>query len=221
MYNFSFINQNFNEVNKMKKRKLKGFVLPTFSAFLVSILFITIISLSNNMTSEKDTQDYTYSNQSIISNTMPVLNEDDVIIRPYQAEKINIYKKFYDGENNTDNAIIYYNDTYIQNSGILYNCDEEFNVVSILDGEVIEVKKDDLLGYVVEVKHSNNLISSYEGLKSINVKKGDRITQETLIGKSGEIKLDVNLKNALLFELIKDGKYVNPENYFDKKAKEI
>lgn len=205
----------------MKKRKLKGFVLPTFSAFLVSILFITIINLSNNMTSEKDTQDYTYSNQSIISNTMPVLNEDDVIIRPYQAEKINIYKKFYDGENNTDNAIIYYNDTYIQNSGILYNCDEEFNVVSILDGEVIEVKKDDLLGYVVEVKHSNNLISSYEGLKSINVKKGDRITQETLIGKSGEIKLDVNLKNALLFELIKDGKYVNPENYFDKKAKEI
>lgn len=205
----------------MKKRKLKGFVLPTFSAFLVSILFITIISLSNNMTSEKDTQDYTYSNQSIISNTMPVLNEDDVIIRPYQAEKINIYKKFYDGENNTDNAIIYYNDTYIQNSGILYNCEEEFNVVSILDGEVIEVKKDDLLGYVVEVKHSNNLISSYEGLKSINVKKGDRITQETLIGKSGEIKLDVNLKNALLFELIKDGKYVNPENYFDKKAKEI
>lgn len=221
MYNFSFINQNFNEVNKMKKRKLKGFVLPTFSAFLVSILFITIINLSNNMTSEKDTQDYTYSNQSIISNTMPVLNEDDVIIRPYQAEKINIYKKFYDGENNTDNAIIYYNDTYIQNSGILYNCEEEFNVVSILDGEVIEVKKDDLLGYVVEVKHSNNLISSYEGLKSINVKKGDRITQETLIGKSGEIKLDVNLKNALLFELIKDGKYVNPENYFDKKAKEI
>ncbi len=205
----------------MKKRKLKGFVLPTFSAFLVSILFITIINLSNNMTSEKDTQDYTYSNQSIISNTMPVLNEDDVIIRPYQAEKINIYKKFYDGENNTDNAIIYYNDTYIQNSGILYNCEEEFNVVSILDGEVIEVKKDDLLGYVVEVKHSNNLISSYEGLKSINVKKGDRITQETLIGKSGEIKLDVNLKNALLFELIKDGKYVNPENYFDKKAKEI
>lgn len=205
----------------MKKRKLKGFVLPTFSAFLVSILFITIINLSNNMTSEKDTQDYTYSNQSIISNTMPVLNEDDVIIRPYQAEKINIYKKFYDGKNNTDNAIIYYNDTYIQNSGILYNCEEEFNVVSILDGEVIEVKKDDLLGYVVEVKHSNNLISSYEGLKSINVKKGDRITQETLIGKSGEIKLDVNLKNALLFELIKDGKYVNPENYFDKKAKEI
>ncbi|MBQ1495796.1 MAG: M23 family metallopeptidase [Bacilli bacterium] len=206
----------------MKNRRLKGFVLPTFSAFLVSILFITIISLGKNQTEEvNDKVDYTYSNESIVSNTLPVLNEDDVIIRPYQAEKINIYKKFYDGENNTDNAIIYYKDTYMQNSGILYNNDEEFNVVSILDGEVIEVKKEDLLGYVVEIKHSNNLISSYEGLKSVNVKKGDRITQETLIGKSGEISLDVNLKNALLFELIKDGKYVNPENYFDKKANEI
>ena len=92
----------------MKNRRLKGFVLPTFSAFLVSILFITIISLGKNQTEEvNDKVDYTYSNESIVSNTLPVLNEDDVIIRPYQAEKINIYKKFYDGENNTDNAIIY------------------------------------------------------------------------------------------------------------------
>lgn len=206
----------------MKKRRLKGFVFPLFSAVLFSIFLITIISL--NKTDKRDVLDdvdYTYSNDSIISKTVPVLSEEDIIIRPYQSDKISIYKKFYDGENNKEDAIIYYKDTYMQNSGIIYNSDNEFNVVSILDGEVIEVKKDDLLGYVVEVKHSNNLISSYEGMKSINVKKGDRINQDTLIGKSGEIDLDVNLKNALLFELIKDGKYVNPENYFDKKAKEI
>lgn len=206
----------------MKKRRLKGFVFPLFSAVLFSIFLITIISL--NKTDKRDVLDdvdYTYSNDSIISKTVPVLSEEDIIIRPYQSDKISIYKKFYDGENNKEDAIIYYKDTYMQNSGIIYNSDSEFNVVSILDGEVIEVKKDDLLGYAVEVKHSNNLISSYEGMKSINVKKGDRINQDTLIGKSGEIDLDVNLKNALLFELIKDGKYVNPENYFDKKAKEI
>lgn len=206
----------------MKKRRLKGFVFPLFSAVLFSILLITIISLNKtNKEGVIDDVDYTYSNDSIVSKTVPVLSEEDIIIRPYQSDKISIYKKFYDGENNKEDAIIYYNDTYMQNSGIIYNSDNEFNVVSILDGEVIEVKKDDLLGYVVEIKHSNNLISSYEGMKSINVKKGDKIKQDTLIGKSGEIDLDVNLKNALLFELIKDGKYVNPENYFDKKAKEI
>ena len=109
----------------------------------------------------------------------------------------------------------------MQNSGVLYNSENEFSIVSILDGEVIELKKDNILGYIVEIKHDNNLISTYQGLKSVNVKKGEEITQNTLIGKSGEINLDVNLKNALLFELIKDGKYVNPELYFNKKIKEL
>lgn len=206
----------------MKKRKLKGFVLPVFSALVLSLFLIIVLSVSKTKSNvEDELQEFTYVNSNVIDHSKPVLNEDDVIIRPYQSDKITIFKKFYDEENNSEDSIIYYKDTYIQNSGIIYTSDSEFNVVSILDGEVIEVKKDDLLGYSVEIKHQNNMISSYEGLKSINVKKGDKINQDTLIGKSGEITLDVNLKNSLLFELIKDGKYVNPEKYFDKKIKEI
>lgn len=206
----------------MKKRKLKGFVLPVFSALVLSLFLIIVLSVSKTKSNgEDELQEFTYVNSNVIDHSKPVLNEDDVIIRPYQSDKITIFKKFYDEENNSEDSIIYYKDTYIQNSGIIYTSDSEFNVVSILDGEVIEVKKDDLLGYSVEIKHQNNMISSYEGLKSINVKKGDKINQDTLIGKSGEITLEVNLKNSLLFELIKDGKYVNPEKYFDKKIKEI
>lgn len=206
----------------MKKRKLKPFVLPIFSAILFAGLIITLISLNDNEKKDPITFDnYTYVNETIIHDALPVLSEDSVIIRPYETNKISIYKKFYENEENSEDSIIYYNGTYMQNSGVLYNSDTEFNVVSVLDGDVIDVKKDDILGYVVEVKHDNNIISSYGGLKSINVKKGDRVTQNAMIGKSGEITLDVNLKNSLLFELIKDGKYVNPEKYYDKKIKEV
>lgn len=206
----------------MKKKRLKGFVVPVFSAIILSTLLISLISLNKKEeTPIKFDENYVYVNESIIHDSLPTLSEDDVIIKPFQDDKVSIYKKFYDGENNKEDAIIYYNNTYIQNSGILYNSDSEYSVVSILDGEVTELKKDNILGYVVEVKHNNNLISIYQGLKTVNVKKGDQITQNTLIGKSGEITLDVNLKNALLFELIKDGKYVNPDNYFNKKVKEI
>lgn len=206
----------------MKKRRLKGFVVPVFSAIIVSALFITLLSFSKK-TGEIDIENdnFTYVNESIIHDALPTLSEDDVIIKPFQTEKVEIYKKFYDGEENKENAIIYYNDTYMQNSGVLYKSDEEFIVVSILDGEVIDVKKDDILDYVVEIKHKDNLISTYQGLKSVNVKKGEQVTQNTQIGKSGEITLDVNLKNTLLFELIKDGKYVNPEKYYNKKVKEV
>ena len=206
----------------MKKRKLKGFVIPVFSAILFSGILITLLSLkTNNKNEVVEDINYTYVNESIIHDAIPVLNEENVIIKPFDTNKINIYKKFYDEDQNTDESIIYYNDTYMQNSGVLYNSDTEFNVVSVLDGEVIEVKKDNILGYVVEIKHDNNVISSYEGLKSVNVKKGEKVKQNTLIGISGEINLDVNLKNSLLFELIKDGKYVNPEKYYNKKVKEI
>ena len=205
----------------MKKRRLKSFVVPVFSAIIFSVLFLTILSLNNKKELPKTKEKYTYSNDSIIHDAIPTLSEDDVIIKPFQNDNIKIYKSFYDKENGSEDSIIYYNNTYMQNSGCIYNNDEEFTVVSILDGEVIDVKKEELLGYIVEVKHANNLISSYEGLKSVNVKKGEQITQNALIGKSGEIKLDVNLKNALLFELIKDGKYINPELYYNKKLKEI
>ena len=135
--------------------------------------------------------------------------------------EIDIYKKFYDENNNNDNGILFFNGTYMQSSGIIYNYKDEFDVISIYSGEVLDVKKDELLGYVVEVKHNDNLISSYSGLKSVNVKKGEKISQSTLIGKSGEMKFDSNLKNSLMFEIIKNGKYINPEELFDKKINEI
>lgn len=205
----------------MKKRRLRGFVLPVFSAMIISTMFILLLSLKKENKPIENKEKYTYVTKSIIDDAIPTLSEDSVIIKPFQDEKVQVYKKYYDIEESDENSIIYFNDTYIQNSGILYNSDTEFVVVSILDGEVIDVKKDDLLGYVVEIKHDDNLISTYEGLKSINVKKGEQVTQNTVVGKSGEITLDVNLKNALLFELIKDGKYINPEKYYNKKIKEV
>lgn len=206
----------------MKKRRLKGFVVPVFSAILFSGLIITLLSLSNEPEIKTElNQQYTYVNDSIINKVIPTLNEDKIILKPFDSNKVTVYKKFYDSEQNKEDSIIYYNNTYMQNSGVLYNSDAEFNVLSVLDGDVIEVKKDNILGYVVEIKHDDNLISTYQGLKSINVKKNDKVTQGTVIGKSGEISLDVNLKNSLLFELIKEGKYVNPEKYYNKKIKEI
>jgi hypothetical protein len=73
----------------------------------------------------------------------------------------------------------------------------------------------------LRIKHDNNLISTYQGLKNVNVVKGDRVVQNTVIGTSGEISLDKKLDNALLFELNKDGKYVNPEKYYDLNPNEL
>ena len=42
-----------------------------------------------------------------------------------------------------------------------------------------------------------------------------------MIGKSGPLSFEVNLPNALLFELSKNGSFVNPEEYYDKNINEL
>lgn len=204
------------------KRRLKEFALPVFAGMLAALSLVTFMTIKNKSISvENEIPDnYTYVSNRVFNDAMPILSYEDVIIKPYQTGDIRIVKEFYD-EETKERGIIYFNDTYMQNSGVLYSSDNEFNVVSILDGEVIDVKKDDIMGYTVEIKHTDNLISSYEGMQNSYVKKGDQIKQSTVIGKSGTIKLNEEINNSLLFELIKDGKYINPEKYYDKKVKEV
>ena len=189
-------------------------------AFTALVLSLSALDSIQNKKVSKADDNYTYVNNSIISSNVPVVKEEKIMVKPYTSEKVEISKKFYDtnaSDEEKQNSLIYYNDTYMQNSGILYKSSETFDVVNVLDGTVVDVKKDEVLGNVVEVKHSNNLISTYEGLSTVNVKKDQLLKQGDVIGKSGKLELGESLENSLLFELIKDGKYVNPLNYLDKK----
>ncbi|MBP3635503.1 MAG: M23 family metallopeptidase [Bacilli bacterium] len=210
----------------MEKKKLKPFVMPMVYGIAFAALLMSLVMLDNlqNKTVMGDDSNYQYVNNSIITSNIPVVAEESSVIKPYTSDKVEILKKFYDSKSSDEekqNAIIYYNDTYMQNSGILYKSSESFDIITILDGTVIDVKKDEILGNIVEVKHSNNLISTYEGLSSVNVKKDQLLKQGDIIGKSGKLELGENIENGLLFELINDGKYVNPLDYFDKKISEI
>ena len=200
--------------------------MPIVYGITFAALLMTLVLIDSNQSKKVSTNDtnYTYVNNSIITSNIPVVKEEKVILKPYSSDKVEVLKSFYDdtaSDEEKQNAIIYYNDTYMQNSGILYKSSENFDILNVLDGTVVDVKKDELLGNVVEIKHSNNLISTYEGLSSVSVKKGQLLKQGDIIGKSGKLELGESLENSLLFELIKDGKYVNPLNYFDKKVSEI
>lgn len=211
----------------MKERKLKSFVKPMGYALGVAglLLSFSFIQTTGEMGVNGIDENYEYVNSSIITNNMPVISQNEaIVIKPYVLDKVQIAKYFYDPkatDEEKQNALIYYNDTYIQNSGILYKSSEAFDIVNILDGTVIDVKKDEFLGNVVEIKHSNNIISTYQGLSEVYVKKDQLLNQGEVIGKSGKLELGETFDNALLFELIKDGKYVNPLNYFDKKVNEL
>ena len=109
----------------------------------------------------------------------------------------------------------------MQNAGVSYVLKATFDVVSVLDGTVIDVKEDEVLGKTITIKHDDKLTSTYQSLSEVNVKKDDEVTQGQVIGKSGTNKLEKDLGNHLYFELTVDSTSVNPEEYYDKKVNEI
>lgn len=208
----------------MENRRLKkpvvyllygvGFVL------LVGIVFVIENALGGKVLDDK----LTYVSKTIFDKVTPVVAEDYKIIRPYNKSEVQKIYGYYDyrGEDESQkNSILVYDKTYMQSSGITYGHNESFDVIAIMDGIVTSIKQDELLGNIVEIKHSNGIISIYQSLDKVNVKVDDEIKQGTIIGTSGKNSINNVTEYGLYFELIINGNIVNPEEYYDKLVKEI
>lgn len=210
----------------MKKRRLKKGVLPALYAFVALFVLGGTYYIESMLSKGQfnDNEQYGYVSESEDVEDQPVVSEEKVIIKPYTDEEIKVLKTYYDykaDEASQQNAIILYNNKYMQNTGIAYGGKENFDVVSILDGEVVDVKDDKLLGKVIQIKHSEDVISVYQSLSEITVKKGDTVMQGQTIGKSGTSNISTDLGSHLLFELIIKGNIVNPEDYYNKTMSEL
>lgn len=206
-----------------RKLKLKPFVIPMIYVLFVIALLITIFTTEKNYVKPKN-ENLTYVSSTVIEEDKPVINLEVQIMRPYSNSNTSIGIDYYnqnDNEENKKKSIIYYADTYMPNSGIDYINNEKFDILSILDGEVIEIKEEELLGKTITIRHNNDLISVYQGLGEILVDKDEKIAIGQIIGKSGTNELNKNVGNHLHFELIYKGQTVDPEDYFDKKISEL
>ena len=202
---------------RLKKGAIIGAYLIAFSLTGMSAFFVSQNMQANNPTEE----DIEYVNSSIIDDKedREVIKEDVKMVKPYTDENVQVLKYFYDYQaeaENQEKSILYHENTYIQNSGMDFGLTDTFDVVAVLDGTVVDVREDELLGTVVEIKHDNDFISSYQSLSEVSVKKNDTVKQGQVIGKSGTNTIDQDLGNHLHFELYKSGEVVDPSKYFDQ-----
>lgn len=205
---------------RLKKSVLYSLVVGFFLLMIGMIYWIESSIFKNNM----DEDDTIYVTKTILDEIVPVVGDTTKIIKPYVNEEVKIYKNFYkkDGsEEEQKNAIIEYGDTYLQSSGICYYLDRTFDVVSIMDGTVINVKEDEHLGKIVEIRHSDNVISIYQGLSEVSVEKDMNVRNGDMIGVSGKSNIFKDVESFLYFELAVNGKLVNPIDYYDKTLSEI
>ena len=202
--------------------KLKPNVFPILYICLIFTLVVGLYFTSRamNMDMEDTSSNLTYVSSVILGDVVPVVNTETTIGNPYLGEGVNIVKYIYNIDDDVDRqkeSIIYYDNTYMPNTGLDYASDNSFEVVAILDGTVIDIKEDELLGKIVEIRHNNELVSSYAGLSEIDVQKGENVTIGMKIGMSGTNKLNESLANYLHLEIYQNGVNIDPNKVIGKK----
>lgn len=198
--------------------KAKKMIIPSIYisavVLIVASILLVISSINKYLTIPKD---YNYAVDAQFENIIPVVETQTTIIKPFLSEDVKVGKYFYDfeaDEERQQNSIIFYENTYMQNSGVDYVSDTVFDVVAVLDGEVISVETDPTLGNIVKLKHDKNLITVYQGIDNIDLKEGSTINQGTIIGTSGTSKINTNYTTSLHFEVYYNGELMDPENFY-------
>lgn len=210
----------------MKTKRLKKFVLPTVYVMVIGVLFISISFLGNILQSKVE-----YGNMAVSAlkdNVTPVGKTDNVvesrIERPYVSSNVSISKSFYDmtdDEAKQQNSLVYYENTYLQNSGVLYSSTSAFDVICAIDGKVTNVSKDEILGNFVEITHNPNLETIYYSLSEVQVKKDDTVMSGDVLGKSGDNSLNGETENCLLFEVYHNGTAIDPEDFYNMSIEDL
>lgn len=209
----------------MKSKKLVEVVsLSVLILSVVAIIGVTSFVSKNIFYALKD-NDNSFVLKDIASSDLPVVSDvKKVIKKPFNDEKTNVQIKFYSKDatkEEQEKSLILYDNTYMPSTGIIYSNEGSFDVLSVAEGKVEDIKQDEVFGSIVTIKHNNNLTTKYSSIKDVKVNVGDTVNSGEIIGTSGINKVTSVSENMLYFEMIYNGGYVNPEDYYNKEIEEM
>ena len=136
-------------------------------------------------------------------------SEEEGFVMPVYGEILNKFS----GDNHVYSATL---KEYRVHKGIDIKATILSQVKAARSGVVESAKKDGFMGYTIVIDHQNGFKSVYSNLSTIEmVKEGESVKQGDIISGIGDSALiETGLEGHLHFELIKEGKQVNPEEYF-------
>lgn len=95
--------------------------------------------------------------------------------------------------------------------GVDFAANDGESVVAVQDGEVESIDSDEMWGICVKVLCPGGMTVKYCGLQeNPSVKRGDKVTQGSVIGKAGAIPIESTMPSHIHIETVIDEKNVNP-----------
>ena len=208
--------------------KSKSLVVPTIYILLIFSLTVSLYftreAYIEYQNEDMISEEVNYVSSGILDRTIPVVNIEENIVSPYLSDSVKIARYFYNHDDSLEQqekSLVLYEDVYMPNTGIDYNSNEQFDVLSIYSGTVIDIKESELMGKTVEIRHNNELISVYQGLDNIEVKKGDIVGFGMKIATSGTSVINKDLGQHVHLEIYKNGEVIDPLKCIGKKLGDI
>jgi stage II sporulation protein Q len=183
------------------------------------ILIAAVLGLSYLMT-QRPSADVPVSAEETTVPVIALPKEAEKAKRPYKVEA-NIVLDYYDGQEKDIRDMTKFEGTYRANQGIDYALDDqEFDVLAIFSGEVVDVKEDPLFGQSCTIK-SDQLTITYQSLKDMKKSVGDQVSQGDAISLASTNIYNKDLGNHLHIVVEKDGVRIDPEDIYGKSLQEL
>ena len=183
------------------------------------ILIAAVLGLSYLMT-QRPSADVPVSAEETTVPIIALPKEAEKAKRPYKVEA-NIVLDYYDGQEKDIRDMTKFEGTYRANQCIDYALDDqEFDVLAIFSGEVVDVKEDPLFGQSCTIK-SDQLTITYQSLKDMKKSVGDQVRQGDAISLASTNIYNKDLGNHLHIVVEKDGVRIDPEDIYGKSLQEL
>lgn len=212
--------------NKWSRIYRKKWFFPAVYLTLAALLLSVVVWFQNQDNEIPDASDKQNESSDYTpvpnEDAQPVIDQQELIQMPVEKEdEAVIVTKFFDydaKQEDQENALVLYNNRFYQSTGVaIATADAEaFDVLASLSGTVEEVKEDPLLGNVVILSHEDEVKTYYASLGEISVTAGSKVKQGEKIGVAGKNLFGKDNGTHVHFEIRKNGKEVNPEQYFQQ-----
>lgn len=184
---------------------------------LIAALILTIAWFFQQRPFQQEDSTPAFQNEQ--DEILPVEETEPAMIQPIQQEsEAEKTIGFYDetgSKESQQTSLINYANTYWPHTGIDFarKDGKTFQVVAALAGKVIRVEENPIVGKQVAIQHENGLVTVYQSLEDLKVKKGDTVKQGDVIANAGRNNFEKDAGIHLHFEVHQDQKPVNPTNF--------
>ena len=184
--------------SQQKKKIVMNYVYAVLIGILVIACAVTIALVSaNNSNNRADIGD---DGIDVSTTTYVVPMQNATIVKDYSGSELQ------------------YNDTLKQweiHKAIDFQASDDLNVYAVADGTVSNVYTNYLEGTVIEISHSDGIVSIYKSLNNeVSVAVGDSVSAGQIIGQVADsMAQESNTGAHLHFEMTVNGVKVDPNDY--------